>query len=456
MTYLPATQQPLGSTRTLLKERDAGRGGASGSVASRVRRTVLPGGLRVITEEMPGARSASLGLWTGVGSRDESRSLDGATHFLEHLLFKGTSSRTALDISAELDAVGGELNAFTGKEFTCYHAHVLDCDVPVAVDVLCDMVTSSLVPALEVESERNVILEEIAMHDDDPDDVVHDAFVAALFGDSPLGRSITGSVDSINALTRRQIFGYYRRRYTADNLVFAAAGAVDHTYIVRLVRRAFESANSLGGDPTRRPSAVRRPTATAQTNSTTVRLERPTELASFVLGIPSFARNDPRRYALGVLNSVIGGGTSSRLFQEIRERRGLAYTIYSFTTQYVDAGYLAVAGGCMPSKVGDVLGICSDELAKVGSAGVTVEELDRGKGQLRGSLVMGLEDAGARMTRIGKSELVPGGLVSIDESLDRIAAVTLDDIHEVAALLLTADPTLAVIGPAKALAAIPS
>ena len=259
MTYLPATQQPLGSTRTLLKERDAGRGGASGSVASRVRRTILPGGLRVITEEMPGARSASLGLWTGVGSRDESRSLDGATHFLEHLLFKGTSRRTALDISAELDAVGGELNAFTGKEFTCYHAHVLDSDVAIAVDVLCDMVTSSLVPPHEVESERNVILEEIAMHDDDPDDVVHDAFVAALFGNSSLGRLITGSVESINALTRRQIFGYYRRRYTADNLVFAAAGAVDHTYIVRLVRRAFESANSLGGDPTRRPKRIKTP-----------------------------------------------------------------------------------------------------------------------------------------------------------------------------------------------------
>ncbi len=452
MAHLPATEQPLGTTRTLLTERgDAGSDGAPGPVASRVRRTVLPGGLRIITETMPGARSAALGLWTGVGSRDESRSLGGATHFLEHVLFKGTSRRSALDISAELAAVGGELNAFTGKEFTCYHAHVLASDVPVAVDVLCDMVTSSRVPTHEVESERNVILEEIAMHDDDPDDVVHDAFVAALFGESPLGRAITGSVDSINALTRRQIWGYYRRRYTADNLVFAAAGAVDHTRVVRLVRSAFEIADALG-DPTRRPSPLRGAPATAKTISATTRIERSTELVSFVLGTPSFSRGDPRRYALGVLNNVIGGGTSSRLFQEVRERRGLAYTIYSFATQYVGAGYFAVAGGCMPSKVDDVLGICSDELAKVASTGVTLEELERGKGQLRGSLVMGLEDAGARMIRIGKSELVPGGLLSIDESLTHIDAVTLDEVHEVAQLVLTSDPSLAVLGPAKALA----
>jgi predicted Zn-dependent peptidase len=239
--YLPAGEQPLGSTRTLLKE-----AGNDGQVASTVRRTVLPGGLRVVTESMPGARSTTLGLWTGVGSRDEGRSLAGVTHFLEHLLFKGTRRRTALDISAELDAVGGELNAFTGKEYTCYHARVLDADVPLAVDVICDMVTSSTLPGVEVESERNVILEEIAMHDDDHDDVVHDAFVQALYGDTPLGRNITGTPESINALTRKQISGYYHRHYTADKLVFSAAGRVDHMGLVALVREAFERASALG------------------------------------------------------------------------------------------------------------------------------------------------------------------------------------------------------------------
>jgi predicted Zn-dependent peptidase len=443
--YLPAAEQPLGSTRTLLTER-----GDGGAVSSTVRRTVLPGGLRVITEHMPAARSATLGIWARVGSRDETASLAGATHFLEHLLFKGTKRRTALDISAELDAVGGELNAFTGKEYTCYHARVLDADVPLAIDVICDMVTSSSIPALEVESERNVILEEIAMHDDDPDDVVHDAFVSAMYGDSPIGRPITGTIDSIGALTRRQLTGHYRRRYTADNLVFAAAGNVDHAAVVRLVRQAFEAAGALG-QPDREAALPRAALRSAPTHVTTALVERPTELASFVLGVPALERNHPQRYTMGVLNAVLGGGTSSRLFQEVRERRGLAYSIYSFTSQHVDSGYFAVAGGCMPDRITDVLEICRDEVAKVASAGITVEELERGKGQLRGSLVMGLEDSSARMTRIGRSELVPGGLQTIDEQLAAIDAVTLDDVHALAESVLPADATLAVIGPAKAL-----
>ncbi|MGI8578309.1 MAG: M16 family metallopeptidase [Nocardioidaceae bacterium] len=445
MAYLAAIDQRPGSTRTLLSERGDGE-----SVGSTVRRTVLPGGLRVITEAMPGARSATLGLWTGLGSRDEGLTLSGTTHFLEHLLFKGTRRRTALEISALLDAVGGELNAFTGKEYTCYHARVLEADVPMAIDVICDMVTSSLIPPDEVESERGVILEEIAMHDDDPDDMVHDAFVEALYGDSPLGRAITGRVDSIKTLTRRQIHGYYKRRYTADNLIFAAAGRVDHARVVRLVRKAFEAAGALG-EPSRAPAGVRPAGRPAQTHATTALIERPTEQTSFVLGVPSFPRNDPRRFALGVLNFAIGGGTSSRLFQEVREGRGLAYTIYSFTSQYVDAGYLAVAGGCMPGKLPDVLSICRDELAKVAAGGITFDEMQRGKGQLRGSLVMGLEDSSSRMSRIGKSEIVPGGLMSIDASMSCIDAVTLDDVHEVAQTVLTREPTLAVIGPARTL-----
>jgi predicted Zn-dependent peptidase len=442
--YLSAQDQPPGSTRTLLKET-----GDDGQVASTIRRTVLPGGLRVVTEAMPGARSTTLGLWTGIGSRDESRSLAGATHFLEHLLFKGTRRRTALDISAELDAVGGELNAFTGKEYTCYHARVLDADVPLAVDVLCDMVTSSTLPAAEVESERNVILEEIAMHDDDHDEVVHDAFVSALYGDTPLGRPITGTPDSINALTRRQISGYYHRHYTADRLVFAAAGAVDHGALVKLVKAAFVRAEALGV-PSRTPSPIRRPGAQRVHPAKTVVMERPTEQTTFVMGLPAFARNDPRRFALGVLNSALGGGTSSRLFQEVRERRGLAYTIYSFGSQHVDSGYLAIGGACIPRKLPDVLAICRDELDKVATTGVTVEEFERGKGQLRGSLVMGLEDSSSRMSRIGKAELVPGGLVSIDETLDLINATSLEDVQAVAQELLHVEPTLSVLGPSKA------
>jgi predicted Zn-dependent peptidase len=442
--YLPAREQPLGSTRTLLKET-----GDDGQVASTIRRTVLPGGLRVDTEAMPGVRSTPLGLGTGVGSRDEVRSLAGVTHFLEHLLFKGTKRRTAMDLSAELDAVGGELNAFTGKEYTCYHARVLDADVPLAVDVICDMVTSSTLPAAEVESERNVILEEIAMHDDDHDDVVHDLFVEALYGDTPLGRNITGTPETINALTRRQITGYYGRHYNADGLVFAAAGSVDHNALVTMVRSAFASAGALG-EESAGPRPVRRPGVHSTKPATTVVVERPAEQTTFVLGLPAYPRNHRSRFALGVLNSALGGGTSSRLFQEVREQRGLAYTIYSFGSQHVDGGYWAIGGACTPGNLQKVLGICRDELAKVASAGLTVEEFERGKGQLRGSLVMGLEDSSARMTRIGKAELIPGGLLSIDETLARINAVTLDHVHAVAQELLTVEPTLAALGPAKA------
>ncbi len=444
MRYLPALEQPLGSTRTLLKET-----GDDGQVASTIRRTILPGGLRVVTEAMPGVRTTTLGLWTGVGSRDESRALAGVTHFLEHLLFKGTRRRTALDIAAELDAVGGELNAFTGKEYTCYHARVLDADVPLAVDVICDMVTSSTLPAAEVDSERNVILEEIAMHDDDHDDVVHDLFVETLYGDSALGRAITGTPETINALSRRQISGYYRRHYRADGLVFSAAGSVDHNAMVAMVRSAFTEAGSLGEEAVG-PRPIRPSGLHATKPGATVVVERPAEQTTFVMGVPAYPRNHPSRFALGVLNSALGGGTSSRLFQEVREQRGLAYTIYSFGSQHVDGGYFAIGGACTPRNLPKVLDICRDELAKVASAGLTVEEFERGKGQLRGSLVMGLEDSSSRMTRIGKAELIPGGLLSIDETLAKINAVTLDRVHEVAQELLTIEPTLAALGPAKA------
>ncbi len=445
MTHRAADLQPVGSTQTLLTER-----GYGGQSASTVRRTVLPGGVRVLTESMPGVRSVALGLWAGVGSRDEVPALAGVTHFLEHLLFKGTKRRTALDISAELDAVGGELNAFTSKEYTCYHARVLSDDVPLAVDVVCDMVTSSQLPPTEVENERGVILEEIAMRDDDPDDLVHETFTAALYGDSPLGRPISGTVESIEALTRERIRGYYRRRYTADRLVFAAAGSVEHSAVADAVLRAFESAGALG-QADRPPASIRRVDRPPRAIVGTSLIERPTELASFMLGVPAVGRGDPRRYAVGVMNAALGGGTSSRLFQEVRERRGLAYSVYSFTSQHVGGGYLAVAGGCTPARLQEVLGICRDELAKVAEGDISVRELQRGKGQLRSSLIMDLEEPGTRMMRLGKSELVPGGLLPVDDSVHAIDAVTLDDVCDVARDLLTAEPTLAVVGPDKAL-----
>jgi predicted Zn-dependent peptidase len=438
--FLPAHEQEPGTTRTLLVER-------SGSeVVSRVRRTVLPGGLRVVTEAMPGVRSATLGVWVGVGSRDESPRLSGASHFLEHVLFKGTHERSALDISAALDAVGGELNAFTSKEYTCFHARVIDEDLPTAIDVVTDMVSSSLIASADIEAERDVILDEIAMHDDDPDDVVHNLFQERLWEGTPLGRPVIGSVESISSLSRAQVAGYYRRRYRADNTVVAVAGNVDHSSVVRQVRKAFGRTDFLR-DADTRPRSPRAGTAAVPARSGTVIRRRGTEQASFVLGVPGIRRTDARRYALGVLNVVLGGGPSSRLFQEVRERRGLAYSVYSYIGHYADTGMFGVAAGCLPKKVDSVLDICRAELARVADEGVTEAELELGKGQLKGASVLGLEDSGARMARVAKAELLHGELVGLDELLRRVDAVTLDDVRALAQTMLESAPTLAVVGP---------
>jgi predicted Zn-dependent peptidase len=413
---------------------------------SAVYRTVLPGGLRIITESLPAVRSASFGIWAGVGSRDEDIGHAGATHYLEHLLFKGTARRSALDISAAIDAVGGELNAFTAKEYTCYYARVLDADLPLAIDVLSDMVTGSLLEASEVEAERAVILEEIAMTDDDPSDTAHEAFGWQLFGDTPLGRPILGSADSINAITRDQIAEHYVARYSPENLVVAAAGRLDHNEVVELTTERFASV--LKGGTLAAPPRLPGPAGPGVGAGTGVRLiSRPIEQANLVLGCVGLPRTDDRRFSLGVLNAALGGGMSSRLFQEIREKRGLAYSVYSFNSQHADIGVWGVYAGCMPAKADEVLAICIDEIAKVCDSGLTKEELDRGKGQLRGSIVLGLEDPASRMTRIGKSELVYPDLEPVDEILASIDAVTLDEVREVANAILTTQKALAVVGP---------
>ncbi|HXR40908.1 MAG TPA: pitrilysin family protein, partial [Acidothermaceae bacterium] len=328
------SDQKPGSTKTLIS-------GADGAV---VRRTVLPGGLRVITEAMPSVRSVSFGVWVGVGSRDETVAQAGSSHYLEHLLFKGTKRRDALEISAALDAVGGEMNAFTAKEYTCFYARVLDTDLPIAVDVISDMMTSSLVRSADVDSERGVILEEIAMHEDDPGDVVHDTFAEALFGDTPLGRPILGTVNSINSLQRTAINGYYRRRYKPENMVVAVAGNVDHAKVVRLVGKAFDEVLSSSSAVPAQPRIGGRAPASNLGVSSVVR--RPTEQAHLVLGVPALARVDERRFALGVLNGALGGGMSSRLFQEVREKRGLAYSVYSYAAHHAETGMFGVYAGC--------------------------------------------------------------------------------------------------------------
>ncbi|MBS43259.1 MAG: peptidase M16 [Nocardioides sp.] len=431
-------ERPVASGRP---SRDAGS-------ADAVRRTVLPSGLRIITEAVPGARSATVGVWVGVGSRHESDELHGCSHFLEHLLFKGTHERSAMDISAQLDSVGGELNAFTAKEYTCFHARVLDEDLPLAVDVLGDMITSSLVAEHDVEAERDVILDEIAMHDDDPDDVVHNLLAELAWGSrTPLGRPIAGTEESIEALTRDQVAAFYDEHYRAPSTVVAVAGSLDHDTVVSLVSQAFARAGFLDGTaPPRTPVPVsqRLEVASGQVSAT-----RAFEQVNLVLAHPGLPRGDERRFALGVLNTALGGGTSSRLFQEVRERRGLAYSVYSFADHYADSGLVGVSVGCLPGRVDAVLETVRAELAQVAEHGLDAEELARGQGQLRGGLVLGLEDSASRMLRLGKSELLREELLGVDEVLARVDAVTLDDVRAVAAELLGGPELLALVGPGE-------
>ena len=422
------------STRTLDQDSSGGT----------VRRTVLPGGLRVITESMPSMLSASLGIWVGIGSRDETPPLAGASHYLEHLLFKGTRRRSALQIASELDAVGGELNAFTAKEHTCYYATVLASDLPLAVDVVGDLVTSAIIRGADVDNERGVIHEEIAMRDDEPGDAVYDLFSEALFGDTPLGRPVLGTTESITEMSRTQISGYYRRRYRPQSMVVAAAGAVEHSYVLRLVRKVF--ADQLTGDADPDPIRADHLGPTTPVHGVAV-IDRPTEQAHILLGGFTPGRHDERRYALSVLNAALGGGMSSRLFQEIREKRGLAYSVGSSVSHYAGIGSYNVYAGCAPRNVDEVLGLIREELDRVAVKGLSPEEVTRAKGQLRGGMVLGMEDTGSRMSRIAKSELSFGEYRSVPQVLDDVAAVTVQDVADIAAEVLSGPLCLSVVGP---------
>jgi predicted Zn-dependent peptidase len=424
----------MSSSRAVTRRLGATGGGT-------ITRTVLPNGLRIVTEAMPGVRSLSLGVWVPVGSRDETPALAGTSHFLEHLLFKGTTSRSALDIAAAMDAVGGEFNAFTEKEHTCFYATVLDRDLPLAIDIISDVVLHATIAAKDVHIERSVVLEEIAMRDDDPSDLVFDVFSTALYGDTPLGRPILGTVDSIAALTRAQINGYYRRRYRAEEMVVSVAGNIEHADVVRLVRRAFDDAAPGRASAQRHGPLPHHPAAPFAV------VGEDTEQANLLLGMHGLPRHDPRRFAVGVLSAALGGGMSSRLFQRIREERGLAYSVYSFAHGYDHVGQFGVYAGCQPGKADEVLGLMCTELDAAARGALSEEEIERGKGQMRGGLVLGLEDSSSRMTRIGKSELVYGDVLGVDQLLAEIDAVTPADVADIAAEILSRPRCLAVVGP---------
>ena len=412
-----------------------------------VKRSVHSSGLRIVTEEVPSVRSAAVGIWVNVGSRDEAPATAGASHFLEHLLFKGTTSRTALEISSSIESVGGEMNAFTSKEYTCFYARVIDTDLPMAIDVVSDLITSSIVTALDVDAERKVVLEEIAMRDDDPSDLVHDLFSDTYYGDTQIGRPILGTIDSIKGMSRNTVFNYYKKKYLPQDLVVAVAGNIKHKKVVAMVEQALSRDNFLDvlAAPVIRPNI---PIKNTKQQSVGL-LYKKSEQAHMFYGMEGVARVDDRRFAMGVLSAALGGGMSSRLFQEIREKRGLAYSVYAYAQQFAGSGVLGFYAGCNPTKAIEVVEIIRSVLSDVADNGMTHEEIERAKGAVRGSLVLSQEDTGSRMSRIGKNEIVYGQVMDFDDILKAISRVGAQDIREIASEFLVKTPTLALVGPFK-------
>ena len=416
------------------------------SGGSSVRRSVLPSGVRILSEHVPGSQSVSVSFSVAVGSRDETNNHFGSTHFLEHLLFKGTKTRTAMDIAVAFDSVGGSSNASTGKEHTSYYAKVQDKALPIAVEVIADMLTSSLIDETEFENERPVILEELAMNDDDPQDVVHEAFSSAVLGDHPLGRPIGGTIETITAVSRAAVWEHYQNNYRPQDLVVAAAGSVDHQELIKLVEQGLSIAGwDLGLQAKPVPRRLLNPAKISRGSKLNV-IHRPISQVNIMVGSEGLYVDDPRRYAMGVLNTVLGGGMSSRLFQEIREKRGLAYSVYSFNQGYSDAATFGLYAGCSPAKAKEVTELMIAELDKVAQSGITSEELALARGNISGSLALKFETNQARMSRLASAEIVAGEFMDLDETIERFEAVELSQVQALAQDLLKLPRSIVAVG----------
>jgi predicted Zn-dependent peptidase len=399
-----------------------------------------------LTEHVPGSQSVSVSFSVAVGSRDETNNHFGSTHFLEHLLFKGTKTRTAMDIAVAFDSVGGSSNASTGKEHTSYYAKVQDKALPIAVEVIADMLTSSLIDETEFENERPVILEELAMNDDDPQDVVHEAFSSAVLGDHPLGRPIGGTIETITAVSRAAVWEHYQNNYRPQDLVVAAAGSVDHQELIKLVEQGLATAGwDLGLQAKPVPRRLLNPAQISRGSKLNV-IHRPISQVNIMVGSEGLYVDDPRRYAMGVLNTVLGGGMSSRLFQEIREKRGLAYSVYSFNQGYSDAATFGLYAGCSPAKAKEVTELMIAELDKVAQSGITSEELALASGNISGSLALKFETNQARMSRLASAEIVAGEFMDLDETIERFAAVELSQVQALAQDLLKLPRSIVAVG----------
>ncbi len=400
--------------------------------------TTLANGIRVVTDRMPLARSVSSGIWVKIGGRDEDESLAGASHFLEHLLFKGTEARSARSISEDVEATGGEMNAHTSREYTAFYTRLPDHAWKMGVEILGDILAAPAFREHEVEAERQVILEEILMSLDTPDDVVHQQLAEAMFPGHPLGREVLGSADTVADMSRDEIRGFFAEHYRPANLVVVAAGNLDHDEFVASIECTLGGATG-GVEPVRtRPlDEVER-----------LRLvDKPTEQVHLTLGWRGLEVEHDDRYALGVANQILGGGMSSRLFQEIREARGLVYTVYSYAASYTDSGAMTVYAGTGARRVPELLEVLDAELDRFVAGGVSARELDIAKGYLEGATVLGLEDSGGRMSRVGRALMHADDVLSIDEQLDRLRAVTADDVQRVSTEVLGRPRVTSAVGP---------
>ncbi len=386
-------------------------------------RGITENGIRVVTEEIPYVRSASVGVWFKTGSRNEADHNQGLSHFIEHLLFKGTKTRSARQIAEAIDDVGGQLNAFTSKEYTCYYVKALDNHFPLAIEILSDMILNSLFDPVEMEKEKGVIYEEIRMYEDSPDELAHDLLLKAIWGDHPLGYNTLGTHETVRGISREMIFEYMKEHYMPKNIVISVVGNVKHEYVMDMISKAFGSHSGnvpKGGNPA--PALKRRKCLK----------EKDIEQVHLCIGTEGFSRTDKRKYALSVLDSIVGGGMSSRLFQELREERGLVYSTYSYHTSFIDTGLFAIYAGMSPKNTAQVLEIISSELDRIRHGDIREKEINRAKEQLKGNLVMSLENTSNRMSRLAKQELFYDRIYTPEETMAFIDSVTIDDLLKVA------------------------
>lgn len=404
-------------------------------------KTVLSNGVRILSERVPYVDSVSVGIWLDVGSRDEDDKRRGISHFVEHMLFKGTGKRSAYQIADEMDSLGGHLNAFTDKESTCYYAKVLHEHLPKALDVLSDMVLNSVFDTVEIDREKNVVIEEIKRHQDTPEETVHDILSEILWKGHRLGNSVIGLSEVIQGITRADLVGYIDEFYRPNALIISAAGKVDHRELVDIVAESF---GSLTGQ---RLTRFDIPT---EAQCSTEVISKATEQVHFCMGMGGYSQDSREKYALAAIDSILGGGMSSRLFQEIREKHGLAYAIGSYSASYKEGGLFAVYGGTSMGNVETVLELTKRECENIGKHGITEDELERSKNQIRGALVLGQESMSNRMSRMARSELYFGRVVRLDEVVEGINRVTLDDVARVASDMFAHSRfSLAAIGPFK-------